>query len=206
MDPVQPSPKSNQAFPPPAGPRMYQQEVPQSNPLQASPPKKQAPKAPKVKKPKQPMLDEFGFRIVTMDNQDSDEDEDNYVNEGAQEYNDSPILQNLMMSNPNQAEDKEMQIDSATIPVVGKRRQAPPDEKMQDSWRQDLLEEYEQINPSKKKVQRKEARLFVTVSSADPNLFRTMKERKDLDEIVLKLMKHLDKCERKTKIIHPFLK
>jgi len=29
------------------------------------------------------MLDEFGFRIVTMDNQDSDEDEDNYVNEGA---------------------------------------------------------------------------------------------------------------------------
>ena len=77
---------------------------------------------------------------------------------------------------------------------------------MQDSWRQDLLEEYEQINPSKKRVQRKEARLFVTVSSADPNLFRIMKERKDLDEIVLKLMKHLDKCERKTKIIHPFLK
>lgn len=183
---------------------MYQQEVPKSNPFQASPPKKQAPKAPKVKKPKQPLVDEYGFRIVTMDNQDSDEDE--YENEGAQEYNDSPILQNLMMSNPNKAEDKEMQIDSATIPVTGKRRQPPPDEKMQDPWQKDLQEQYEQINLSKKKVQRKEARLFVTVSSADPNLFRIMKGRKDLDEIVLKLMKHLDKCERKTKIIHPFLK
>jgi hypothetical protein len=77
---------------------------------------------------------------------------------------------------------------------------------MQDPWQKDLQEQYEQINLSKKKVQRKEARLFVTVSSADPNLFRIMKGRKDLDEIVLKLMKHLDKCERKTKIIHPFLK
>jgi hypothetical protein len=34
-----------------------------------------------VKKPKQPLVDEYGFRIVTMDNQDSDEDE--YENEGA---------------------------------------------------------------------------------------------------------------------------